>query len=112
MNTPSEQKSFIRKFLAGYIPVLILIGSVFYVSNKNNRVKELLSEWIWLPSFLISTFIVAIAWLLITNLRKLQYFEKNNEDNFFKVKLFLIFVSFFPINHWITSLLKSVIEKW
>jgi len=111
MNTPSEQKSFIRKFLAGYIPVLILIGSVFYVSYENNRIKELLSEWIWLPSFLISTLIVAIAWLLITNLRKSQYL-KNNEHNFFKVQLFLILVSFFLINHWITSLLKSVIEKW
>jgi hypothetical protein len=112
MNTPYEQKSLIRKFLVGCIPVLILIVSVFYVSYENSRVKEFLSEWIWLPSFFISTFIVAITWLLITNLRKSQNIEKNNEDNFFKVQLFLIFSSFFPINHWINSILISVIEKW
>ena len=112
MNTPYEQKSFVKKLLAGYVPVLILIGSMFYVSYENNRIKELIYDWIWLPSFIISTFILTIAWLLITTFRKLQNLEKTNEDKFFIVQFFFIFVCFYPINHWVTNLLKGVIDKW
>ena len=58
MNTPYEQKSFVKKLLAGYVPVLILIGSMFYVTYENNRIKELIYDWIWLPSFIISTQVI------------------------------------------------------
>jgi predicted permease len=105
MNTPVRQKSFSKIVLTGFIPLLILITAMFYVSYENNRAKELLSEWIWLPSFFISTFIVTIGWFLITNLRKSQ-----NKDKFSIVQFFFIFVCFFPINHWVTSILKGLIE--
>ena len=110
MNSLNEKKGFIRKFLVGYIPVLILISTIFYVSYENNRVKELIYDWIWLPSFIISTFILTIAWFIITTLRNLQNLKKTNDDKFFIVQFFFMFVCFFPINHWVTNLLKGVIE--
>jgi cytochrome bd-type quinol oxidase subunit 2 len=112
MNTPVKHKSFSKIVLTGFVPLLILIGVMFYISYENNRVKELISDWIWLPSVIITIFILSIAWLLITKLKKIQSLEKTNKNRFFIFQIFFIFICFYPINHWITLILNDAIKTW